>query len=345
MKKGLFILLFLIALVGAYSAWQVFGPTIHPTQSGFFYIKTGENFQQVSAHLKEQHIINSSFFFNQISKRAGYPEQIKPGKYAINKRMNLYSLVKMLKAGRQEPVRLVITKLRTKEDLAGKLGKLFESDSTRFINFLLNNDSIARYHLDTNTVMTMIIPNTYLFWWNSSVDNIFDRLHRQHDLFWEGSRSEKAASEGLSPEQVYTLASIVEEETNKAEDKGLIASVYMNRIKKGMRLEADPTVKYAMRDFGLKRIRHGHLDYPSPYNTYRNSGLPPGPICTPSINTLDAVLEAPKTDYLFFVAKPSLDGYSNFTSSYTEHLKFAKAYQKALDSIIIARTQNGTPQN
>lgn len=340
----MFILL-VIAVVGVYSAWQIFGPTIQVPEKGFFYIHTGENFDQVSTNLKAQHILGSGFFFNQLANRAGYKQNVKPGKYAIKKGMSLLSLVKMLKGGRQEPVRLVINKLRTKEDLAGKIGKIFEADSASVINFLLNNDSLSRYNLDTNSAMTMVIPNTYLFWWNSSIDHIFDRLHKQHDLFWDGDRAKKAAAEGLTIEQVYTLASIVEEETNKQEDKGPIASVYMNRIKKGMRLEADPTVKYAMRDFGLKRIRHGHLDYPSPYNTYRNSGLPPGPICTPSINTLDAVLDAPKTDFLFFVAKPSLDGYSNFTSSYQEHLKFAKAYQRALDSIFSARNQNAALQN
>jgi UPF0755 protein len=133
------------------------------------------------------------------------------------------------------------------------------------------------------------------------------------------------------------MASIVEEETNKADDKGRIASVYMNRIKKGMKLEADPTVKYAMRNFGLKRILHGHLAYPSPYNTYQQTGLPPGPICTPSINTIDAVLDAPETNYIFFVAKPDFKGYSNFAATYPEHLVYAKMYQKALDSLIMRK--------
>jgi UPF0755 protein len=126
----------------------------------------------------------------------------------------------------------------------------------------------------------------------------------------------------------------VEEETNKLKDKGLIASVYINRINKGMRLEADPTVKYAMRDFGLKRIMYGHLNYASPYNTYQNQGLPPGPICTPSAETIDAVLDAPQTDYIFFVAKPDFNGYSNFAATYEEHLKYAKEYQLALDELI-----------
>jgi UPF0755 protein len=245
----------------------------------------------------------------------------------------------MLKAGKQSPVRLVINKIRTKEDLAGKIGQQFEIDSTEVIRFITSNDSLSKFQLDTNTVLTAIIPNTYLYWWNVSFKNMFTRFADQKEKFWNAKRTQKAAALSLTPVQVYIMASIVEEETLKKEDKGLIASVYINRIKKGMKLEADPTVKYAMRNFGIKRVLHGHLLYPSLYNTYRHTGLPPGPICTPSINTIDAVLDAPKTNYIFFVAKPDFNGYSNFAETYQEHLLFAKAYQRALDSLIISRNK------
>lgn len=341
MKRAL-LFIFLILLAGAaYIGWQVFGPTVKSPEGGFLFIHTGSTYADVKKQLKDQNIIYPGFFFDQLSKKAKYPSNIKAGRYAIKEGMSLYDLVRKLKSGQQEPVRLVINKLRTKEDLAGKIGRQFEADSTQIIALLLNNDSLQKYNLDTNTIMTSVIPNTYMFWWNSSARNIIDRLHSQHDLFWEGKRTEKAKTKGFTPEQIYTIASIVEEETNKQEDKGPIASVYINRIHKGMKLEADPTVKYALRAFGLKRILYAHLQYASPYNTYRNTGLPPGPICTPSAATIDAVLDAPDTDYIFFVAKPSFDGYSNFASNYEEHLKFAKAYQKALDSLIIAkRKQN-----
>jgi len=341
MKKALITIFIIILIAALYTGWQVFGSTIKPPPGVFFYIHTGTNYDTVKSQLQQQGIIRSVFFFDLLSKRAGYKTAVKPGKYAI-KGGSLYSLVRMLKSGRQEPVRFVITKLRTKEDLASKIGKKFETDSLSAINFLLNSDSLQKYKLDTNTIMTAVIPNTYLMWWNSSTRSIIDRLYNQQQLFWEGERKSKADSLGLTPTQVYTLASIVEEETNRQSDKGLIASVYMNRLKSGKRLEADPTVKYAMRDFGLSRIRHGHLDFPSPYNTYRNTGLPPGPICTPSIKTIDAVLNEPKTNYLFFVAKPELDGYSNFSVTYQEHLRFARAYQKALDSMYLERMNQAT---
>ena len=339
--KRTVLIVFLILLLGAlYSAWKVFGPTVSAPENKYFYIRTGSNYADVKRSLTDQKILSGTFFFDLVAKRVKYNQNIKAGRYEIRNGSSIVNLIRMLKAGRQSPVRLVINKIRTKEDFAGKVAQQFETDSTTVINFITNNDSLVKYKLDTNTVMTAIIPNSYLFWWNVSFTNMFKRLEDQKEKFWDGKRAQKAAALGLSPAQVYTMASIVEEETVKQEDKGLIASVYINRMKKGMKLEADPTVKYAMRNFGLKRILHGHLEYPSLYNTYQHTGLPPGPICTPSINTIDAVLDAPQTNYIFFVAKPDFNGYSNFAATYQEHLVFAKAYQRALDSLIISKQKN-----
>jgi UPF0755 protein len=181
--------------------------------------------------------------------------------------------------------------------------------------------------------MTAIIPSSYSILWNTSFHDIFQQLYDEKEKFWTSDRKSKAAGLGLTTEQVYTLASIVEEETVKKEDMGKIASVYLNRLSTGMRLGADPTVKFALKNFDLRRIYQKHLTVQSPYNTYLNKGLPPGPICTATEKTIDAVLNAPATNYLYFVAKPELDGYSNFASSYEEHLRYAKAYQDALDTI------------
>ncbi|MEO6489773.1 MAG: endolytic transglycosylase MltG [Ferruginibacter sp.] len=340
MKKALLIISAILGITSIYSLWSVFGPTVSAPTEKFFYVRTGSTYNQVTQSLKANKIIKGSFFFNIVSKRVKYNSNVKAGKYEIKNGMSIVDLVRMLKSGRQSAVRLVINKLRTKEDLAGRLGQQFEIDSLEAINFITSNDSLKRYHVDTNTVMTLVIPNSYLFWWNTSLKGLLDRLADQKKKFWLGQRTQKAAAISFTPDEVYTIASIVEEETNKQGDKGLVASVYMNRVKKGMRLEADPTVKYALRDFGLKRILHGHLDHPSLYNTYLHTGLPPGPICTASINTIDAVLDAPQTDYIFFVAKPDFNGYSNFAATYPEHLKFAKAYQHALDSLIISRIKN-----
>ena len=341
MKKIIGLLFLVLIIVGAYSAWQVFGPTVSAPADKYFYIKTGSNYNEVKASLESQNIISGNFFFDKIAGQLKYPQNIKPGKYEIKDNSSLLSLVRMLNSGSQSPVKLVINKLRTKEDLASKIGKNFECDSTEVINFLTNNDSLQKYKLDSNTVMTAVIPNTYELKWNTSFKKLFSRLKSEQEKFWTEERLKKAAAKNLTTQQVYTMASIVEEETNKPEDKLLIASVYRNRISQGQKLEADPTVKYAMRAFGLKRVLRGHLQYQSPYNTYRNTGLPPGPICTPSMKTIDAVLDSPETDYIFFVAKPDFKGYSNFASTYTQHLIFARAYQKALDSLILSK-QNKT---
>lgn len=338
MKKIVSILFFILAIVGLYLGWQVFGPTVKPPADNYFYIKTGSRYADVLKELESQKIIRSPFVFNQLAKRAKYTT-VKPGRYELSKGMSNYKLVRMLKAGNQAPVKLVLNKLRTKEDLAKKIGNLFETTEEEALRFLYNNDSLRKYGLDSNTAITAVIPNTYLINWNGSFAKIYGRLKSEQEKFWTDTRKKKAATKGMTPAQVYTMASIVEEETNKLKDKGLIASVYINRINQGMKLEADPTVKYAMRDFGLKRILYGHLKYPSPYNTYQNKGLPPGPICTPSSQTIDAVLNAPATNYIFFVAKPSFDGYSNFAATYEEHKVFAKAYQDALDEQI--RIRNG----
>ena len=285
-------------------------------------------------------IISGTFWFDKISNYIDYPQKVKAGKYKITDGMSLYHLIKMLYSGKQVPVNLVITKLRTKEDLAKKISEIFESDSLTVINFLTNTDSLRQFDVDSNTVMTDVIPNTYTYVWNTPVNKIFSKLYEEEQKFWNNERLEKAQKLQLTPQQVYTLASIVEEETNKQDDKGKIASVYINRLRKGMKLAADPTVKFALKDFSLKRIYHKHLETVSPYNTYLNAGLPPGPICTPSIKTIDAVLDSTEADYLFFVARAAFSGYCDFASDYQQHQINAKAYQQALDSLIKSKEKN-----
>ncbi|MEO7763190.1 MAG: endolytic transglycosylase MltG, partial [Ferruginibacter sp.] len=200
---------------------------------------------------------------------------------------------------------------------------------------LSDPEILRKYDVDNNTMMTIVIPNTYSIFWNTPAEKIIDKLHTEKEKFWTPERLAKAKVMNLTPEQVYSMASIVEEETNKEEDKGKIASVYLNRMSSGMKLQADPTVKFAMKNFALTRIRQVHLSYDSPFNTYQNSGLPPGPICTPSAKTIDAVLNAPQTNYIYFVARPDWSGLSNFTQTYAEHLVNAQSYQHFLDSVNI----------
>ena len=337
-KNRSFRLLFIIVLlIIIFFGWFIFGPSAHAPSDKYFYISTGSDYKQVRQKLLKENILSGTFIFDQLAKYSHYDKNIKPGRYKVSNGMSVFSLLRMFRSGRQSPVNLLIIKIRTKEELAKKFADNFEFDSLTAINFLQNNDSLSKFKLDSNTVMTAIIPNTYISQWNITVGKLFKKLVSQQQKFWTEERKEKANDKELSPTQVYILASLVEEETNKNEDKGKIASVYINRLRSNMKLAADPTVKFAMRDFALKRIYYKYLLYPSPYNTYLHTGLPPGPICTPSVRTIDAVLNAPSTNYLFFVAKPDFSGYSNFASNYTEHDRFAKEYQHALDSLILAK--------
>ncbi|MEP7253496.1 MAG: endolytic transglycosylase MltG, partial [Ginsengibacter sp.] len=330
--KRIFLFIFLVVVIAvAFCSWKFFGPTTSEPEGNFFYIHTGAGYNQVKGDLLKQQVIKGEFWFDKVANYSGYNNSVKPGKYKITDGMSVVSLVKMLRAGDQVPVNLVITKLRTREDLAKKIAGNFETDSLAVLQFLNSDDSLSQFGVDTNTVMTMVIPNTYTFTWNTTAEKVLKKLYTEEEKFWNDDRMKEADRLHLSPKEVYTLASIVEEETNKLEDKGKIASVYINRLRKGMKLAADPTVKFAMKNFGLKRIYNKYLSYPSPYNTYVYAGLPPGPICTPSIKTLDAVLAMPETDYIFFVARSDFSGYSDFASTYREHLIYAKSYQQALD--------------
>ena len=334
MKRSRIFFLFLIGLLllAAYAGWMVLGPTVQPPPSKYFYVHTGATYGQVKDSLIHNDIIGSGFWFNKVASWSNYDKNVKAGKYKIAEGMSIIGLVRMLRSGRQSPVNLVINKLRTKEDLAKKIGDNFETDSLHVIDFLNTNDSIGQFGIDTNTILTAVIPNTYTYTWNTPVTKIFKKLYAEEQKFWNEERLQEAEHLGLTPQQVYTIASIVEEETNRIEDKGKIASVYINRLRKGMKLAADPTIKYAMKDFDLKRIYFKYLTYPSPYNTYLHEGLPPGPINTPSVKTIDAVLEAPPTDYLYFVARPNSGGLSDFARTFAEHAANAKTYREALDS-------------
>jgi UPF0755 protein len=324
-------------------AYIVFAPaTKFSNNSRYLYVRdTGSAQAQIMHELDTGNIIRSISIFNLLAKQTNAWQHITPGRFEIKKDESIFSLVRTLRNNHQSAVRLVINKLRIREDLAKTIGKNFSTDSITALNYLSNNDSLSSLGVDTNTLMTLIIPDTYFLNWTSSPKKVLLKLKDEEEKFWDkDERKQKAAALNLTQNQVYTLASIVEEETNKNDEKGNIASVYMNRLNKGMPLAADPTIKFALKNFALKRIYYGYLSYPSPYNTYINKGLPPGPICTPQPVTIDAVLNAPRTDYLFFVAKSDFSGYHQFTSNFAEHDKYAKLYQQALNDMIARKLQD-----
>lgn len=323
-------------IVGLFVGWRFFmSNTNFSEKAKFFYIRTGHaNYQDVYKSFVDSNFVKNPSSFHFLANRMEVWNKLRPGRYEVKKGMSLFDIAKMLRNGRQAPVNLVITKIRTKEQLAGIIGRRFESDSLSMIRFLTNKDSLKDFGLDSNTVMTSVFPNTYTYLWNSWPSEIFSKLHAEYKKVWTQERVQLARKHGLTPSTAYILASIIEEETNIKEDKGNMASVYMNRINRGIRLGADPTVKYALRDFSLKRIYEKHTSVESPYNTYRVYGLPPGPICTPSLETLDEVLHSPTTNYLFFVAKSDFSQRHVFTETYSDHLKYAREYHKALDQLL-----------
>jgi UPF0755 protein len=235
----------------------------------------------------------------------------------------------------REERKLVINKIRTKEELADSLASKMKLSKDVFRKILCNNDSLKKYGKDSLSIMSAVVPNTYRVYADATPSAVLKKILDYESVFWDKTRKDLASAKGLSVHEIVTLASIVEEETNLNDEKGKVASVYMNRLKKKMPLQADPTVKFAKGDFKIDRIYLKYIEETaaSPYNTYKRLGLPPGPICTPSVKTIDAVLHAPNTDYIYFVAQPNLSGKSNFAKDYAEHLKYAGLYSKFIDSL------------
>jgi UPF0755 protein len=339
MKKILLAAILVIAFILAWFAWNTIGPsTSFEGKTATVYIPSSNPTKNiVMEQLKENDVLASPFVFEFLASRIGYWENIKPGKYVFDKGTSTLNILRKLKNGSQTPVRIVINKFRTREDLAGYLGRQMEADSLDVLSFFNSPDSTRIFGLDTNNIVTAIIPNTYTMYWNTPAPKFLRRLYSEREEFWNNERMAKLRKTGLTKETAYILASIIEEETNKHDEKPIIASVYLNRMKKNMNLGADPTVKFALRDFALKRITLKHIreSGSSPYNTYLNKGLPPGPICTPSIKSIDAAISPAETDYLFFCAKADFSGYHSFASNEQDHFRNARAYQKALDSLLI----------
>ena len=329
MKK--WILLALLVLV-VYSSYTLFIKVTHFTTEKASFEYNAGGLDALADSLSTKKIIRDKISFLVLSKLFNVENRIKPGKFLIDKNTSLLNLIRILRNNQQAMVKFILNKVRTKGDLAKLIANTFSIDSTQCMQYLNSNDSLAPYGTDTTQVLSLFIPNTYEFYWSTPMPKILQKMKTEESLFWsKNNRLAKANSIGLTKNEVYTLASIVEEETNYDTDKTIIASVYQNRLKQKMPLQACPTIKYAMQDFTLTRIYEKYLTNPSPYNTYKKAGLPPGPICTPAPKTIDLVLNAPSTNYLYFVAKADFSGYHHFSATYEEHNKFAKEYQLKLD--------------
>lgn len=264
-------------------------------------------------------------------RHAGYREHIKTGRYAIKPGEGAVTIYRHLKNGQQESLSLTIPETRTMDRLAAILGKKLMLDSATIATSLYSQETCEKYGYDTCTISAMFIPNTYDIYWNVSLDGLLERMRKEHDRFWEGERTAKASMIPLTPNEVATLASIIDEETANTAEKPMIAGMYLNRLKEGMPLQADPTIKFALKQFELRRIYNKLLRTDSPYNTYVHEGLPPGPIKIASVKGIDAVLNYVDHDYLYMCAKEDFSGTHNFAKTYPEHLVNAAKYTKALN--------------
>ena len=330
MKKKYVIAILVLFL--CYESYNIFVSTTHFSNEKNSFEYSNNGLSALADSLAAKDIILEKPSFLILAKILDVESKIKPGKFLVKKGTSLFTLVRMLRNNQQATVNFVLNKVRTRAELSKLVGNTLAVDSATAATFFNSNDSLAFFGTDTTQLLTFFIPNTYTMYWSTSIRKLMQKMKDQESKFWEAdNRQSKAAKLGMTPNQVYTLASIVEEECNYDSDKSLIASVYQNRLQKNMRLQACPTIKFAMQDFAITRIYEKYLSNPSPYNTYRNTGLPPGPICTPSPKTIDLVLNAPKTDYLYFVAKADFSGYHHFSATFEEHSKFAKEYQIKLD--------------
>lgn len=302
-----------------------------------FIIEKGATFKEVQNSLYDYGYVTDLVSFSFLAKLMNYHETVKPGYYIIRKDMNNIDAVRMLRAGLQQPVDITFSNVRLLSELPEKLSKNLMMSEQELEELLLSDSVAAAYGFNQQTFVSMFIPNTYEMYWTITGKAFLDRMHNEYAKFWSAERKEKADALGMTPVQVSTLASIVQAETIKNEESAIVAGLYLNRLKRGIPLQADPTIKFALGDFAIQRLLTKDLETDSPYNTYRNAGLPPGPISLPTIHNIDAVLNYEEHKYLYMCAKEDFSGYHAFATNLTEHNQNARRFQEALNQAKIYR--------
>ncbi len=295
------------------------------------YIKDSSTYRQAMDSVKAHIPINNPKILNWIAEKKNYPQLVKPGRYIFKKDLSYTGLINLLRSGRQNPVNITFNNVRTLSDLAGKVGGKIEADSAEIIAFLDDPENYINDGFTKENVISVFIPDTYEFFWNTSAKGFYSRILKEYRKFWTDERLAKAKAEKLTPVEVAILASIIDDEVIKPDEKPRIAGVYLNRLRRGIPLQACPTIKYALNDWTITRVLKAYLEVDSPYNTYKHYGFPPGPIGCPTIEGIDAVLNAEKHDYLYFAAKADFSGYHNFSRTLAEHNRYAALYQKELN--------------
>lgn len=304
----------------------------------YIYIDADDTQDSVVAKLRPIATGHGLTGFSTLARHSSYAEHVRSGRYAVKPGEGALTVFRHMKNGQQAPVSLTIPEVRTMDRMAGALSRKLMLDSAEVASAFASEDFCSKYGCDTATLAALFIPNTYEVYWNITLDHFMERMKKENAIFWNDDRKQKASAMGLTQTEVATLASIVDEETANTAEKPMVAGMYYNRLKlrnaeypEGMPLQADPTIKFAWKNFALHRIYHNLLGINSPYNTYKNTGLPPGPIKVASVKGIDAVLGYTHHDYLYMCAKEDFSGTHNFAHSYEEHLKNAARYAKALN--------------
>ncbi len=321
----------LIALSGGLIYYKLTSPFFNVTEKVYVYIDDRKDFNDLLLQLQSTAKIKDIGTFQKLAKAINYSEKMKTGRYAVDSKLSCKDFLKNLIKGNQDPCKITFNNIRLKNELSENIGSQLMFGAAALQQQLNDSSVCSKYGFDTQTIQCMFIPNTYEIYWNISMERFLDRMKKEYDNFWTSERLDKASRIPLFPVQVAVLASIVEEETIVPDEYPQVAGLYINRLKKGMLLQADPTVKYAVGDFSLKRILYTHLEVESPYNTYKHEGLPPGPIRIPSIKGLNAVLNYANHQYLYMCAKEDFSGRHNFATTLAEHTRNAQRYQAALN--------------
>ncbi len=325
--------------LGLTGYWLIFGRNIEVPEGmrKSFYIYSGDRYEDIYHRLDSMQLLKNPEVFDRLAARKNLPSHIYPGHYIISDGMSNNALINLFRSGRQSPVTVTFHNIRTLAELAGRISSQIEPDSLTLLAYFSDPETAEEHGFTQESFPAMFIPNTYELFWNSSPGSFTSRMEKEYERFWNGQRTEKARQAGLSPLEVSVLASIIDEETRFDDEKPTIAGVYLNRLRRGIPLQADPTIKFALGDFNKSRILTRDLDVDSPYNTYRNRGLPPGPIRIPSIAAIDAVLDYEHHDFLYFCARDDFSGYHHFSRTLAEHNRYARRYRDALNQKRIYR--------
>lgn len=327
-----FLVITILGISFVFYAYQiVYTPNILVDQQDrVLIIRKGDTFKTVQSKLHDGKYINDLVSFSFLAKLMGYNDNIKEGRFVLRKDMTNLQAIRTLRSGNQQPVKITFNNVRLIDELAEKITKNLSVTPTEFQASLIQFTKSNPHGFNKNNIISMFIPNTYEVYYNVSSEGLIERMHDEYEKFWNEDRLAKAKKLGLTPLEISTLASIVQAETIRDDEAPIIASLYLNRLRTGMPLQADPTLVFAAGDFSLKRVLNEHKEINSPYNTYKYAGLPPGPINMPHIKSLDAVLNHAETNYLYMCAKEDFSGRHNFTNNYQEHMRNAAKYQRAL---------------